>query len=104
CTLKYEGKTSKGTAWLEHKDLVFRGPVRVSIPLSSITSATARDGTLHVRFGDERAELTIGDQAEKWARRITNPPSRLDKLGLKDGMAIAAVNIGDAAFLEEVRS
>lgn len=25
CTLKYDGKSTNGTAWLEQKELVFRG-------------------------------------------------------------------------------
>jgi hypothetical protein len=102
CTMTFDGKTSRGTAWLEHKDLVFRGPVRLSIPLDTIRSATARDGTLYVRFGAKSAEFAIGSAAEKWARRITNPPSRLDKLGVKAGMTIASIGITDEAFLTEV--
>jgi hypothetical protein len=102
CMLTCEGKTSRGTAWLEHKDLVFRGPTRLAIPLASITSATARDGALHVRFGDRSAIFAIGGAAEKWAARIMNPPSRLDKLGVKAGMSISAIAIGDAVFLDEV--
>ena len=34
CTLTFDGRTSRGTAWLEHKDLVFRGPPRLAIPLA----------------------------------------------------------------------
>ena len=42
CTLRFQKKTLEGTAWLEHKDLLFRGPEqRLSIPLKEITSATA---------------------------------------------------------------
>ena len=101
CTLRFDGKTSRGTAWLEHKDLVFRGPVRLAIPLAAIRAATSRDGTLHVEFGDSSADFTIGSAAEKWARRITSPPSRLDKLGVKQGMTIALIAIRDDAFLVE---
>jgi hypothetical protein len=101
CTLKFDGKSSRGTAWLEHKDLLFRGPTRLAIPLNTITSATARDGTLHVTFGNRSAEFVVGPAAEKWAKRITNPPSRLDKLGIKEGMTIAAIGISDATFLDE---
>jgi hypothetical protein len=104
CTLTCDGQTSRGTAWLEHKDLVFRGDTRLAIPLSSITSATARSGTLHVQFGERRAAFAIGAAAEKWAARITNPPSRLDKLGVKPGMTIAAIGIGDPPFLDEVKA
>jgi hypothetical protein len=101
CTLTCDGKTSRGTAWLEQKELVFRGPTRLAIPLASISSAIARDGTLQVRFGDRSAELTIGVAAPKWASRIMNPPSRLDKLGVKSGMAVAAIGIAEPAFMDE---
>lgn len=102
CTMTVDGKTTRGTAMLEHKDLVFRGPVRLTLPLSAITEATARDGTLHVRFGGKTAELTIGSAAEKWARRITSPPTRLDKMGVKAGMRVAAIGVSDEGFLSEV--
>jgi hypothetical protein len=102
CTLHYDGETARGTAHLEQKELVFRGTVRLVIPLAAISAATARDGTLSVRFGGKAAEFAIGSAAEKWAKRITNPPSRLDKLGVKAGMAIAAIGISDHEFLAEV--
>jgi hypothetical protein len=102
CTLKFDGKTSRGIAQLEHKDLVFRGTVRLAIPLAAISGATARAGTLFVEFGGKSAEFTIGTAAEKWAKRITSPPSRLDKLGVKAGMTIAAIGIADEGFLTEV--
>jgi hypothetical protein len=102
CTLTVDGKKSRGTAWLEHKDLVFRGPTRLAIPLASISSATARDGTLHVTFGDRHAAFAIGDAAIKWAQRITNPPSRLDKLGIKAGMTVAIVDVDDASLPHEI--
>ncbi len=102
CTLKFGGKTSRGTAWLEHKDLVFRGPTRLAIPLKGISSVTARDGTLSVRFDGGEAEFRIGAAAEKWANRIANPPSRLDKLGVKSGMVIAAIGLDDDEFVKEI--
>jgi hypothetical protein len=102
CKLTVDGKISKGTAWLEHKELVFRGPTRLAIPLASITSATAEEGTLHLRFGKRSADFALGAAAEKWASRIMNPPSRLDKLGVKSGMSVAFVGISDAVLAAEV--
>jgi hypothetical protein len=104
CTLKYGGKTARGTAWLEHKDLVFRGTVRLVIPLASVKSATAHDGTLRVRFGEDTADFTIGEAASKWANRIANPPSRLDKLGVKAGMTVAAIGVTDRDLFDEARA
>ena len=77
--------------------------VRLAVPLASITKATARDGTLHVTFGGKSANFRIGAAAEKWAARITNPPSRLDKLGIKPGMMVAAIDMPDARVLDEAR-
>lgn len=102
CTLTIDGKSSRGTAWLETKDLVFRGPARLAIPLSTITSATAKDGTLRVKFGTRTANFAIGPAAAKWAARITNPPSRLDKLGIKPGMTIALLGISDESLPNEL--
>ena len=102
CTLRFDGASSRGTAWLEHKDLVFRGPRRLSIPLASITEASAADGVLSVRFDGRHAEFVVGDCAGKWAARISNPPSRLDKLGVKPGMSILVIGSIEPAFLGEV--
>lgn len=112
CTLKYDGKTTKGTAMLETKELIFRGPPspssgalnpeRLAIPLAEITSATARHGTLVIKFGKRSADFAIGDAAEKWAKRITNPPSRLDKLGVKPTMTVAVLAVSDPTFLKEL--
>lgn len=104
CTLSFDGKRLEGTAWLEHKDLVFRGDERLSIPLEAITSVAVHDGRLRVRFGAKTADFEIGTAARKWADRIVNPPSRLDKLGIKPGMRVLPVRIKDAAFVEELRN
>src|SRR5262249_6944344 len=102
CTIRVDGQTARGTAWLEHNNLLFRGPFRLAIPLNEIISATAQDGWLRVRFGKRVAELEIGQVAEKWAKRITNPPSRLEKLGVKPGMHVILIGIKDAAFEAEL--
>jgi hypothetical protein len=104
CTIRIDGKTARGTAWLEHKDLVFRGPFRVAIPLKDIRKARAGDGTLTVQFGDRLAELDIGASAGKWAERISNPPSRLDKLGVKPGSRVAVLGLDDEAFIGELEA
>lgn len=102
CTLRMDGTVSRGVARLEQKDLVFRGDAKLAIPLADVRSATARDGVLRVRFRNHEAALEIGAPAARWASRITNPPSRLDKLGVKPGMLVAAPGLSDPAFLEEL--
>jgi hypothetical protein len=102
CTLRMDGHAEQGTAWLEHKDLVFRGPLRLVIPLKDITEARADGGTLHVRFGGTRAAFEIGPAAARWAKRITNPPSRLDKLGVKPGLRVVLVGVRDEELEQEL--
>ena len=104
CTLRFEGTSSRGTAWLEHKDLVFRGTRRLSIPLASITNATAAGGVLTVRFDGQHAEFVVGDCAGKWAARITSPPSRLDKLGIKAAMTVVVLGSVEPSFVPEVEA
>jgi hypothetical protein len=102
CTLSLDGRVTRGRAVLEHQEIIFRGPVRLKIPLGSITSATSRDGSLEVRFAKSTARFGLGPAAEKWAARITNPPSRLDKLGVKAGLTVVAIDIRDDRFLKEM--
>ncbi len=104
CTLHFEGRTTRGKAFLEQHDLIFRGPVRLDIPLKDVTSAVAADGGLTVRFGRRTATFDLGKIAERWASRITNPPSRLDKLGVKSGMAVLAAGAVHEDLLEEISS
>ena len=103
-TLRFAGRSSTGKALLETTELIFRGPVRLVIPFKDVTAATARDGVLRVAFAGKAAELTIGGSAEKWAKRILNPPSRLDKLGVKSGMTVVLSGLTDAVFAAELEA
>ena len=104
CDVRLDGQTVSAKAVLEQKDLVLRGPLRLSIPLARISEATASDGWLRVRFDGRLAEISLGPAAQKWAQRITNPPSRLAKLGVKEGVRILLVGAVEEAFVEELRA
>ena len=86
CVLRVDGRTMRGKAVLEQRELIMRADSRVVIPINSVTSAVATEGVLTLRFGRKTAVLELGPDAAKWARRISNPPTRLDKLGAKPGM------------------
>jgi len=104
CTLRLGGEVAEGKAVLEQHDLIFRGPTRVAIPLKSIASAVANEGSLVVRFGKTTAIFDIGTVADRWASRITNPPSRLDKLGVKAGMTALFAGERHADLVRETKS
>ena len=102
CTAQFGGQRSEGKALLETDHLIFRGTFRLAIPRKSITKADASDGTLRVTFPDGTAVFELGPSAAKWAEKIRNPPSLLDKLGVKPGMRVAVLGVDDAAFLAEL--
>jgi hypothetical protein len=102
CMLHFNGRATRGRAHLEQHALIVRGDVRLAVPLEDITSARADGGRLTIAWEGRRAELLIGPHAEKWADRITNPPSRLDKLGVKPGMPVLLVGVEDAEFVGEL--
>jgi hypothetical protein len=102
CVVRYAGDESEGRAQLETDDLRFRGDFGLRIALASVESAEARDGELHVRFDGDEATFVLGAAAERWARAITSPPSLLDKLDVRDGMAVAVVGDVDGAFRDEL--
>ncbi len=102
CRIDYRGKSSHGRALLETSELIFRGDFRLKIPFQAISAAAAADGKLTLHFSEESAVLHLGDAAEKWAARIRNPPSRLDKLGVKPGMRVQLVGRHDGDFRSEL--
>ncbi len=95
CTATVDGETSEGKALLETDELLFRGGFRLAIPLREIHLAEATDGTLEVAWADERASFELGPKAARWAERIRNPPTLLDKLGVKPEHRVSLVGLED---------
>lgn len=105
CTLTVGKKKAVGKALLETDALIFRGrDVRLSIAYTQMTRVEAAAGTLRVTHADGVAVFAIGDAAPKWAARILNPPSRLDKLGVKPSHAVVVLGIEDDAFRRELEA
>jgi hypothetical protein len=105
CTATIGGKKAVGKALLETDELIFRGEdVRLTIPYKSVSSIDAKEGVLHVAWLSGVASFELGPSAVKWADRIRNPPSRIDKLGVKPGQLVLFVGIRDATLREEVET
>jgi Protein of unknown function (DUF3052) len=105
CTATISGKKAAGKALLETDELIFRGEdVRLTIPYKSVSSIDAKDGVLHVAWLSGVASFELGPSAVKWADRIRNPPSRIDKLDVKPGQLVLFVGIRDATLREEIET
>ena len=102
CTMHYDGQVARGKAQLEQHELIFRGPTRLVIPVAEIKSAVASGTELTVKFGRRTAVFDLGASASKWANRITNPPSRVDKLGVKRGMTVLVTGVVHADLVADL--
>lgn len=106
CQAQVAGRTVRGKALLETDELVFRGEdVRFKVKLADLKKVSVDGDALVVLHGQDEARFSLGATvAEKWAQKIRSPPSRLDKLGIKDGMRVAVRGVDDASFLDELRA
>ena len=97
-TVHVGGRTSEGKALLETDELIFRGDFRLVIRLRDVRTAEGAEGRLTVETADGPAVFDIGPRAERWAERIRNPKTLLDKLGVKPDARVAVVGVEDDAF------
>ncbi|HUR79861.1 MAG TPA: hypothetical protein VM733_03790 [Thermoanaerobaculia bacterium] len=95
------GRTFDGEALLETSELIVRGEKRVVIPFASMRSIEARDG--HLIINDDLT-LDLGDEAAKWAEKIRNPKSVVQKLGVKSGHQLLLVNLEDSSFVKDLEA
>ncbi len=103
CRIRFQKRWLTGRALLETDHLLFRGEERLKVPFRELSGVRAEGGVLKLEFPSGPAEFELGAAAEKWARKILHPPSRLDKLGVKDGLAALIVGEFEEAFLAELR-
>jgi hypothetical protein len=102
CRIRYQEQSLAGKAYLETDHVRFRGTQRFKVLFKDMKSVQVEGGILRLEFAGGPAELELGAAAEKWAQKILNPPSRLQKLGIKSGMAVRVVGTFDADFLADL--
>jgi hypothetical protein len=106
-TVHFGRRQLSGTLLLETTELLFRpadGSPRIKISFSSIRSARAVDGELHLATTDGLVWFDLGEIAEKWCHKILHPKTRAEKLGLKSEAKISLLGEFDPEFLQELRS
>jgi hypothetical protein len=91
---------SEGKLLWEPPKLIFRGAVRGIYQGHALRNLRTEGDDLVLSDGT-RFTLEPG-QAEKWLHAIQNPPTRLDKLGVKPGMTVVVDGVEDEAFLTEL--
>jgi hypothetical protein len=105
CKLHLGKRLAEGKALLESQELIFRASdLRLKIAFREMSSVEAKDGWLRIRYPDGAVALELGAQATKWADKILHPKSLIDKLGVKAGMQISLVGLGDGDFRRNLAS
>ena len=103
CAVHVNGKRAEGKALLETAEIIFRSEaLRLKIPFAQMKSVKAVDGELRLQAADGAVVFEIGQQAEKWAHKILNPKSRMEKLGVKEGAKIAVIGKLESEFETEL--
>ncbi len=103
CTVQFGERFSNGKAVLESEALIFRGDFRLVIRFEQLLGAEAADGALRLTVPEGTAIFDLGPLAEKWALKIRNPKSLLDKLGIKADSEVALVGMRDEGFRRQLR-
>jgi hypothetical protein len=93
CRASFAGKSSEGKALLETTYLSFRGDFRLQIPFAEISRISADDHSLSISWTGGTAEFALGTTSAKWMHKIQNPPSLMDKLGVKAGAKVALLHL-----------
>jgi hypothetical protein len=99
-----DGWAGDGRLLLETDELIFRGARRLSIARGDIRSTRDEDGWLVVEHPDGVARFDLGRLAPGWVHAISNPRTRLDKLGVSAGTRVALHGAFPDDFLDELRA
>jgi len=103
CLARMGRQKSEGKALLETAEVIFRGDFRAKVPFQAITALAVKGPALTLTWAEGTLALELrAAEAAKWAEKIRNPPSRLDKLGVKATTTVALVGALEPSFVDEV--
>ncbi|HVR39596.1 MAG TPA: DUF3052 family protein [Thermoanaerobaculia bacterium] len=102
--MTYDGQTAEAKALLETEELIVRGAIRVKVPFRDVKEAVADGNALVLRWSGHELRAEIGKDAAKWAEKIRNPKSVLDKLGVKAQQKVSIVGKLDGTFVADLEN
>jgi len=106
CACRWNGGAGTVKALLEPRELILRGDLKRTLPLTALTEIGVAGDELRLSIDDEELALTLGaGPAARWAKKLATPPPTLaHKLGIgPEAKAQAIGPIDDAALREALR-
>lgn len=105
CRVEVGDERGEAKVLLETEELIVRGAIRAKIPFRQTQNVRADGDVLRLRWNDKDVRLHVGAaEAKKWAEKIRNPKSVIDKLGIKAKQKISLVGSFDDAFLAQLEA
>lgn len=104
CRVSLGDQSAEAKALLETEELILRGAIKARIPFADVKNVAAEDGVLRLRWNDRDVAIHLGGDAAKWAEKIRNPKSLLDKLGVKAGQRVSVIGDVDRGFLDQLEA
>lgn len=102
CQVEIGKRRGEGKVLLESEELIVRGELRTKFPFRELKSVVATDDVLAFDFNGEHVRLHVGRDAAKWAQKILNPKSVVDKLGVKPGQKVALLGGIDESLARDL--
>jgi hypothetical protein len=102
CAVQYDGTKAEAKVLLETEAVIVRAPFKLTIPFKEVREVRAEGHDLLLRWRDHEARLAIGKQAAAWAKKIANPKSVVEKIGIKPGQKVSIVGNIDEAFRRDL--
>ena len=102
CRVEIGDERGEAKVLLETEELIVRGAVRAKISFRDARDVAAENGVLQLRWNDRDVRLHVGAYAAKWAEKIRNPKSVLDKLGVKAEQKISLAGSFDDDFVAQL--
>ena len=99
CLVRIDALEAHAKVLLETEILIVRSPFRVTLPFSSFTRVEIQDDALSISTVDHELTLYVRDDAKAWQKRILNPPTIWDKLGIKAGTPVRIAGRLDPLFV-----
>src|SRR6185436_5871443 len=103
-TITFDGITRRNASvHLDTHALQVSGRPRIEVQFAEVERVQVDGGRLSLSTRRGLLVIVAGEQAEAWAEKIRNPPTRAKKLGLKAGARITIQGLDDPLLTREVQ-
>ena len=100
--VRFDGAAHEAKVLLETDEVIVRGGLKLRIAFRDIKAATPKGDALVLEWSGHELSIPLGRDAAKWAEKIRNPKSRIEKLGVKSDQKVSVVGNVDSEFIGEL--